>query len=58
MEHSELMADLREMNDKVAEGYKREYDKGGESTHADLVKMVCISQWKSGWIGELMIRWL
>ena len=34
MEHSELMADLREMNDKVVEGYKR----AGGSLH---MKILC-----------------
>lgn len=29
MEHSELMADLGELNDKVAEGYERECGKVG-----------------------------
>lgn len=29
MEHSELMADLSKMNDKVAEGFERDSGKGG-----------------------------
>lgn len=30
MEHSELMVDLREMNDEVEEGYERECLREGE----------------------------
>ena len=58
MEHIELMADRREMNDKVVEGYQRECAKGRGRRFKHMQNLAEVAEWRiphQGWTGELMI---